>query len=227
MYVDLQSIDSIKTFVNIVLHDYPKIHVVILNAGISMPVRDKNITDDGFEVHFQVNYLGHFILTKLLVERLKDSSPSRLVFSVWRSQFGGLVISSCYYSEFSFFSPSIVVVSSSLHESGEIDFENLNGEKGWKAKGHKNPAYCNTKLMDTYFAYELVRRLQDTKISVYALCPGFCKTGLMRYVSLKWYHWPLLIVVALFYMRSARQVNQYTSELEGRIQKMVKSIVLK
>lgn len=102
---------------------------------------------------------------------------------------------------------SIIVVSSSLHESGEIDFENLNGEKGWVVKGHRNPLYCNTKLMNTYFAYELVRRLENTKVTVYALCPGFCKTGLMRYVSLKWYHWPLLLVVAFFFMRSAKQVK--------------------
>lgn len=44
-----------------------------------MPLKEKCETKDGFELHFQVNYLGHFILTQLLLERLKESSPSRFV----------------------------------------------------------------------------------------------------------------------------------------------------
>lgn len=46
-----------------------------------MPLQETLTTDDGFEVHFQVNYLGHFILTKLLLPRLEESAPSRLVKS--------------------------------------------------------------------------------------------------------------------------------------------------
>ncbi len=80
LYLDLASIDSIKTFANIVLNDFPRVHALINNAGISMPTTEKRETEDGFEMHFQVNYLGHFILTQLLIDRLKESSPSRLVY---------------------------------------------------------------------------------------------------------------------------------------------------
>lgn len=108
---------------------------------------------------------------------------------------------------FNFYVFSVVVVSSSLHESGEIDFDNLNGEKGFKIIGHRNPAYCNTKLMNAYFAVELRKRFENHGVTVSAVCPGFCKTGLMRYASIKWYHWPVLLVVALLYMRTAKQVR--------------------
>ncbi|XP_065211699.1 retinol dehydrogenase 11-like [Planococcus citri] len=176
LYLDLQSLDSIKTFANIILQDFPKIHVLINNAGISIPCRQSSITDDGFEIHFQVNYLGHFILTKLLLARLQESAPSR-----------------------------IVILSSTLHERGSIDFENLNGENGFDLKTRFNPPYCNSKLMDTYFAYELRNKLQNSGVSVYAVCPGWCKTGLMRHSRLTWYKWPIFLMVAIFFMRSSYQ----------------------
>lgn len=102
----------------------------------------------------------------------------------------------------------IVILSSTLHERGIIDLENLNGEKGFDCKTRFNPSYCNTKLMNAYFAMELQKKLQNEGISAYAVCPGWCKTGLMRYSSLNWYKWPIFVMVAFLFMRSANQVSQ-------------------
>lgn len=105
----------------------------------------------------------------------------------------------------------IVIVSSLLHEKGEIDFSNLNGEKGFHNKAQRmNPAYCNSKLANVYFCHELAQRTENTGIDVVVLCPGFCYTGLFRYTNVKWYQYLLFLPVAFFFIRTAAQVR-YTA----------------
>ncbi|XP_054284242.1 retinol dehydrogenase 11-like [Macrosteles quadrilineatus] len=178
MKLDLSSLRSVKSFAEEVLKDFPNIHVLINNAGVSVPVTESKKTEDGFEIHFGVNHLGHFLLTDILLEKLKKSSPSR-----------------------------VVVVSSTLHQSGVIDFDNLNGEKGFTGKV-RNPGYCNSKLANAYFCQELARRTADTGVEVFAVCPGFCYTGLFRYSKVKWYQKVLFLPIAFFFMRSAAQGSQ-------------------
>ena len=78
----------------------PKIDVLINNAGIYQCPYTK--TEDGFEMQLGVNHLGHFLLTHLLLDRLKTSAPSR-----------------------------IVVVSSKLYKYGHINFDDLNSENNY------------------------------------------------------------------------------------------------
>ena len=53
------------------------LNILILNAGIfSMPY---TLTDDGYEMTFQTNYLGHFYLVKLLLNNLVQSAPARVI----------------------------------------------------------------------------------------------------------------------------------------------------
>ncbi|KAG9486170.1 hypothetical protein GDO78_008972 [Eleutherodactylus coqui] len=78
----------------------PRIDVLINNAGVFQCPYTK--TEDGFEMQFGVNHLGHFLLTHLLLGLLKSSAPSR-----------------------------IVVVSSKLYKYGEINFDDLNSEKSY------------------------------------------------------------------------------------------------
>lgn len=79
MELDLASFSSITEFANEVLKKFSQIHVLINNAGVYAPLKDHAFTKDGFEIHFGVNHLGHFLLTNLLLDRLKESAPSRLV----------------------------------------------------------------------------------------------------------------------------------------------------
>ncbi|XP_048660728.1 cytosolic 5'-nucleotidase 1B [Marmota marmota marmota] len=78
----------------------PRLDVLINNAGVFQCPYTK--TEDGFEMQFGVNHLGHFLLTSLLLGLLKSSAPSR-----------------------------IVVVSSKLYKYGEINFEDLNSEQSY------------------------------------------------------------------------------------------------
>ncbi len=74
---DLSSLHNVKIAAEYVLKSYPKINVLINCAGIHSTRATH--TGEGFETVFCVNHLASFLLTKLLLERLKESSPSRIL----------------------------------------------------------------------------------------------------------------------------------------------------
>ncbi|XP_060618436.2 retinol dehydrogenase 12-like [Anolis sagrei] len=100
--LDLSDTKSIRTFAEHFLKEEDKLHILINNAGVMFCPYSK--TADGFEMQFGVNHLGHFLLTFLLLGRLKESAPAR-----------------------------IVNVSSMVHIFGKIYFQDLQGEKGYNA----------------------------------------------------------------------------------------------
>lgn len=70
--LDLASLDSVRSAANSVLKTVPRIDALINNAGIMFPPR-RTATEDGFELQFGVNHLGHFLLTGLLKDRVIES----------------------------------------------------------------------------------------------------------------------------------------------------------
>ena len=75
--LDLASCRSVRDFATKILSEEQEIHILVNNAGVMFVPYD--LTEDGFETHFGVNHLGHFLLTNLLLDRIKESSPSRIV----------------------------------------------------------------------------------------------------------------------------------------------------
>ena len=102
--LDLASLESVRTFADKILKSESRLDILVNNAGVMACPYQK--TEDGFEMQFGVNHLGHFLLTMLLLDRLKRSQPSR-----------------------------IVNVSSSAHRmgNGKINFEDINYEKSYDA----------------------------------------------------------------------------------------------
>lgn len=96
---DLSRLKSIRCFCSDLLSSGERIDVLILNAGM-VPPPGKYLTEDSLELQFASNHLGHFLLTNLLLHRLMECAPSR-----------------------------IVIVSSVLHVFGSIDFDNLSFQK--------------------------------------------------------------------------------------------------
>ena len=76
-HLDLSSFSSVRQFAEEVLRDFPQIDVLINNAGIMRCPKWKTV--DGFEMQFGVNHLGHFLLTNLLLERIKEAPAARIV----------------------------------------------------------------------------------------------------------------------------------------------------
>lgn len=105
------------------------------------------LTKDGFELQFGTNHLGHFALTLSLLPLLRGASGAR-----------------------------VVTVSSGAQYFGEIDFDDLQGERRydrWKA-------YGQSKLANVMFALELQSRLETERAGILSLAahPGLARTNL-------------------------------------------------
>lgn len=77
MDLDLASFASIRRFASAFLGGHERLDVLVNNAGLILG--DRRETEDGFEATFGTNHLGHFLLTDLLLERIKASAPARIV----------------------------------------------------------------------------------------------------------------------------------------------------
>ena len=77
--LDLASLASVRSSAAAFLKRDEPLHVLVNNAGVG---GQRGLTEDGFELHFGVNHLGHFALTSLLLERLKASGPGARVVNV-------------------------------------------------------------------------------------------------------------------------------------------------
>jgi len=103
MPLDLASFASIRSFSETFLASHDRLDVLVNNAGLMQ--QHRALTDDGFEMMFGVNHLGHFLLTSLLLERIRTSAPAR-----------------------------VVVVSSHAHKhvGSGLDFDDLQSERSYK-----------------------------------------------------------------------------------------------
>lgn len=77
MSLNLSSFESVRNFATAFLEKNLPLHMLILNAGVM--AADWGLTTEGFETTFGVNHLAHFLLTSLLIEKLKASAPARVV----------------------------------------------------------------------------------------------------------------------------------------------------
>jgi len=121
--------------------------VDLLVNNAGVMMTPQGTTSDGFELQLGTNHLGHFALTGLLLDALQRSGSAR-----------------------------VVTLSSNEHKGGELDFDDLQGERSYSPRG----AYQRSKLANAVFAIELDRRLRaagSPVISVFAH-PGYAATNL-------------------------------------------------
>ena len=100
MVCDFSSQAAIRRLVEEFLASSPRLDVLVNNAGSVWERR--TLSPDGLEMNFAVNHLGYYLLTRLLLERIQQSAPAR-----------------------------IVVVSSIGHRRGELDLADLQMEQGY------------------------------------------------------------------------------------------------
>jgi len=101
---DLSSLQEVKQFAAQIKDKFERIDILINNAGVYL--RNKMLSDDGFEMTFAVNHLSHFLLTNELLPLLRNSNAGRIIH-----------------------------VSSMTHQSAKLEWDNLNAEKHYDAYG--------------------------------------------------------------------------------------------
>ena len=86
---DFRRLSDVRTAAARILDQFPYINVLINNVGVHQTKR--LLTSEGFETAFCVNHLASFLLTNLLLDRIKASAPSRIIqVSSQGHRFGGL-----------------------------------------------------------------------------------------------------------------------------------------
>ncbi|XP_053273394.1 dehydrogenase/reductase SDR family member on chromosome X [Pleuronectes platessa] len=149
VFMDLTSLKSVRQFVQGFRDRGLPLHVLVNNAGTMLV--SESITKDGFEFHFGLNYLGHFLLTNLLLDLLKTSGrPGR--------------------------DSRVVNMSSATHYSGVVDMGDLNRRVCYSSHG----AYAQSKLALVLFTYYLQEQLSaaGSPVIVNAVDPGMVDTAL-------------------------------------------------
>lgn len=76
---DLASFAEVRRLAEEIRRDYDRLDVLVNNAGIWLPQGERQLSADGHEMHFQVNYLAGYLLTRMLLPLLEAGAPSRIV----------------------------------------------------------------------------------------------------------------------------------------------------
>ena len=177
LHMDLSSQKSVRQAAKEVLAYPENIDILINNAGV-MALPQRTLSEDGIELQFATNHIGHFLFTNLIMPKLvaaaKSSSPG---------------------------STRVINVSSSGHTLGPVRFSDYNFEKskeelpedelpsfdrlaalGVPVEGVYVPfvAYGQSKTANILFSLSLTQKFSDSGIVSYGLHPGSIPTELQR-----------------------------------------------
>jgi len=147
VHLDVSDLTSVRRAAQTLIATKQPIDVLVNNAGIA---GTRRLSKDGFDITYATNHLGPFLLTKLLLPRLREAPQGR-----------------------------VVNVASNAHLMvQEMDWSGLERRTTPKRSGFKD--YAVTKLMNVLHAKELARRLAGTRVTTYSLHPGAVASNIWR-----------------------------------------------
>lgn len=150
LLADLSELDQVRDVAEQVNSRYEAVDVLINNAGVQNLT--PRYTSAGFDHMLASNYLGPFLLTNLVLDRVRAATAGR-----------------------------VVVVASDAHRmAAHIDVESFENLGEYSGSRSAILAYARTKLLDLLFALELARRLEGTNATSNAVCPGLVATNLIE-----------------------------------------------
>ena len=153
--LDVSDLGAVRDAASTFLASGRPLDVLVNNAGIA---GTRAVTQDGFDLTYATNHIGPFLLTNLLLPRLRESPEGR-----------------------------VVNVASAAHAGvRQIDWSLLERRAVPRRSAYAD--YAMTKLMNVLHARELARRLSGTSVTTYSLHPGAVATNIWRAVPqpLQW-----------------------------------------
>jgi len=157
-HLDLASLASVHSFAKEFLAKFGlRLHLLVNNAGVGFPSIK---LADGFELVFEVDYLGHFLLTELLLPALRRSRPSRVVNVASGAHTQACVLAGwptdCF-KDWTYLPPPVV-----------------------KKKTFIGPTYGVAKFLQIQHAKGLALREADTGVEAFSVDPGYTLTNSTR-----------------------------------------------
>ena len=152
---DISSMAQVRNLAARINADYERLDILVNNAGITEAVRRESA--DGFEMTMATNFLGPFLLTNLLLDKIRASTPAR-----------------------------IINICSDAHKMAQgLDWSDIDNRRKWEGVNHGCgfQAYARSKLCMCAFSYDLAEMLDGTGVTVYAVSPGyFIRTNIFRHM---------------------------------------------
>lgn len=159
LHCEVMDLGSLRSVLNYAVNWRQKglpLHLLINNAGLG--ATEVTVTEDNVETVFATNHLGHFLLTNLLLERLHEGSPFR-----------------------------VITVSSVNHLYSKVDLDDISGFNTWRNGSWIRDliggftAYSQSKTANILFAVALARRIDvyPRPGFSYSLHPGTIRTPLV------------------------------------------------
>lgn len=144
---DFASLAAVRGLAETVLARHDRLDLLVNNAGFI--ARTYQLSPDGYELTLAVNHLAPFLLTNLLLERLRASARPDMT-------------------------ARIVTVASQSHRGARLDLQALGSEQDWSSLR----AYGRSKLCNILFTRALARRLDGSGVMTAALHPGVVATNI-------------------------------------------------
>jgi len=181
--LDLSNFSSVHSFASRVLAQQRAVDVLINNAGIDhSPAFLSPVTADGFERVYQTNYLGHFLLTELLLPALRRSKAGKVINVAsgaaysgcsWASRSSGCMASAAEWDT-NVHTPNGTDCNSNNPDC-PVCCKTVNGTE-YNSKGAPTSNYALTKFSNVVHAAHLA--LREYSVKAYSVRPGFVATAM-------------------------------------------------
>ncbi|KRT78321.1 dehydrogenase [Oryctes borbonicus] len=148
--VDMASLQSVRDFAKDINSNEDRLDILVNNAGIGTQTED--YTKDGIQTILQVNHIAGFLLTHLLIDKLKKTGGARVV--------------------------NVASVVAALASLTPAKINRIN--KALSPTIFLSDMYYNSKLCNILCTIELAKRLRGTSVTVNALHPGVISTDFFR-----------------------------------------------
>ncbi|PVI01820.1 NAD(P)-binding protein [Periconia macrospinosa] len=160
MKLEAEDYDSVQSFTRTFIAEHSELHILMLNAGISIPNRD--IVSGGHEKTIQVNYLSHVLLLLELLPLMtetaeKSGKPTRITWTGSRMH-----------------GTSVLATGKKPLKPGQTVLGHFDSKESFSSFQR----YGDSKLLCLFFLFELRKHLNGDKVIQNSFCPGMIDTGL-------------------------------------------------